>query len=245
MYGKLLALGSLAVALIATSLLILNQDNSPSLTNVSVTPSSSPASKETSLQKNDTTLVPLLPSLTKSLPSTVDLSLKEPLPEIKPSSQPVFTPIIPYIKTSPIISRSSTKLTLEKPLTTVRQNLINPIHSRDILPRKIAESPLRKLQPVFTHRSRPIVTPIAEPIVPKALAMPTPSTTTEPLTIHAPIQVLSTPITPTEPLTIHAPTQILSTPITPAETLAIPLPTPTNSIKPLTTPLPSAPQNKL
>lgn len=221
MSKMLLILGSLTAVVAIAILLLVNQDSSQAPISLTSTPSST-SSTQLSLKQNNNVLVPLLPSLTKPLISAIQSPLKETIPESQRFYPPITTPRNTLVKPRQFVPSYPTKPSLQKPPSTTRQTLINPVKPRQLMSTEESELPLQKLSPVFTHRSRPIVPPIDYPVVPTELIAtpililetPTPNTPKELLTTPRPIQETPTPIQPL----------ITPTPITPIESLATPRP---------------------
>ena len=265
MSRRLLVLGSITAVGATASILLFNQNNSPSL--ISITPSLNNSSTPSSLPKNENAL---LPSLTKPLIS-VD---KSPLKEAISYSQPIATPTTPLVKSRQFVPSSSVKLSQQKPMPIITKNTTNPVGSRQFLLTQEAQLSSNKLPQVFTHRSRPIVAPIDYPIVPiESLATPTPILETPtlnpqellvtPAPVPSPINSLATPVPiPTNSsTTLPSPTNSLATPVpiptnssttlpSPTNSLATPVPSPTNAsttlpiqTKPIATPTPNQPKS--
>lgn len=249
MFKMLLILGSLTAVVATAILLLVNQNSSQSPNSLTPIPSST-SSNQLSLKQNNNVLVPLLPSLTKPLISAVQSPLKETLPEPQRYYPPITTPRKTLVKPSKFVPSYPAKPSLQKPPSIATQTLINPVKPRQFVSRGESELPLKKLPPVFTHRSRPIVPPIDYPVVPtESIATPIPIIETpipiiETPTPNTPRQLLITPIptpatpTPSAPTVTPTPLQ-LATP-TPTDLLSTPTPTPTNS---LATPTPTPSPN--
>jgi hypothetical protein len=225
MSRRLLVLGSITAVGATASLLIFNQNSLRSP--ISITPTlPNTSAAQSSSNKKGNVLIPLLPSLTKPLTSSDELSRKEPLAELRLSSQPIATPTITLsVKPKQFVSSSLSKSSLEKP-----PNMINPVSSQQLVSRGEAELSPKKSAPVFTHRSRPIVAPMDYPVVPiESLATPTPVLETP--TPNTPRELFVTPVpipetpTPKAPLVTQTPIQPLAIPSTPIELLATPRPT--------------------
>jgi hypothetical protein len=258
MSRKLLVLGSLISVGATASLLLFNQNSSRSP--ISIIPTlSNTSSTQSSFKKNENVLAPLLPSLRKPLTSTSELSLKESQPEPNISSQPIAKPTITSVKPKQFVSEPLAKSSLQTPPPIVtrelsNRELSNSVESRQFLSAEEAELSPKKLIPVFTHRSRPIVPPIDYQMVPtESLATPVPTaetpTPTQPFIAPTPTQPFITPTptqpfitpTPTQPFITPTPTQPLTTatPITPIELLETPTPI---QATPIISPSPTQPK---
>ncbi len=258
MFKMLLILGSLTAVVATAILLLINQNSLQSPNSLTPTPSST-SSNQLSLKQNNNVLVPLLPSLTKPLISAVQSPLKETLPESQRYYPPITIPRKTLAKPSKFVPSYPVKPSLQKPPSIVTQTLINPVKPRQFISRGESELPLKKLPPVFTHRSRPIVPPIDYPVVPtESIATPipiieTPTPNTPRQLLTTPIQIPATP-TPNAPTVTPTPTPATPTPNaptvtptplqlatpTPTDLLSTPTPTPTNSLAtPTPTPAPN------
>lgn len=225
---RLLVMGSIMAVGAVASLLLFNQNNSRSPISIISTPSGDRSTQIIHKKKNS--LAPLLPSLAKPPTPTTELSLKKPQPEQKISSKLLPTPTITSAKPKQFVPNNLTQSTLQKPLPIITPTIRSSLSSRRFTSTGEAELSTSKSPLVFTHRSRPILPPIDNPIVPTSLVTPLPIAETPTPNIlreslATPMPIAETP-TPLKPLAIPTLIQPLATPTPTTSTNLLATPTP-------------------